>query len=419
MRRTPLDGWAEQICGSMPMEEWQLARLRETLALAKKSGFYTRHLQDAGQVRTLKDLQRLPFTTAGDIIREGMQMLCVPPGDISRIVTLRTSGTTDAPKRIYFTEHDIGLTARFFAGGLPTVTPAGSTMAVMMPCKTPDGVGDLICRGLSRASIIPVPYGPLVRFADAAHMLVESGARAAVGFPVQILALARYLAMKGVKTKLRSVLLSGDNVPEAAVRALEEYGIQVYRHLGMTETGLGFAIDCDAHEGMHIREPDLLVEIADPATGQSLPDGERGEIVVTTLTRCGMPLIRYRTGDYSRILPGRCRCGSMLRRLDDVRGRVSGELCLKGRMLMMHELDEVLFCLPQIMDFCAAGGKEGLLVRIAAFEGTGLSEDRVRAALMEIPAIRDASGLRIEISIGHYREFLPLHEGKRKFYLGM
>ncbi len=99
-------------------------------------------------------------------------------------------------------------------------------------------------------------------------------------------------------------------------------GCEVFAHSGLTETGFGGGVECGAHQGYHLREADLFVEIVDPGTGRPLPDGEPGEIVVSTLCRLAMPLIRYRTGDLGHLLPGPCVCGSPFRRLGAVAGRI-------------------------------------------------------------------------------------------------
>ena len=118
------------------------------------------------------------------------------------------------------------------------------------------------------------------------------------------------------------MLLSADYVSPACRELLKEsWGCAVFEHYGMTETGLGGAVSCEAHYGYHPREADLLFEIVDPATGRPLPPGERGELVFTTLTRRAMPLIRYRTGDFSRFFPEPCPCGTGLLTLDWVGDR--------------------------------------------------------------------------------------------------
>jgi hypothetical protein len=160
--------------------------------------------------------------------------------------------------------------------------------------------------------------------------------------------------------------------------------------------GLGGGVDCEAHAGYHLREPDLYLEVVDPSTGQVLPEGAPGEIVLTTLTRRGMPLVRYRTGDLSRLVPGPCPCGSALRRLARVRGRTDARTvpCGPGSAAVtLPELDEALFALPELVDYSAAvGGGPRPSLRIAAFSldgGPGLSGSALEA-LRELPALRSA-----------------------------
>jgi phenylacetate-coenzyme A ligase PaaK-like adenylate-forming protein len=332
---------------------------------------------------------------------------------------LLTSGSTRKPKRVFFTEEDIELTVDFFAGGLPAVAVPGKAMMVMLPCRTPDGVGDLICRGLRRIRVTPIPYGLMENFDHAAQTLLETAAESIVGMPAQLIALTRYARAKGMPIKLTSALLSADYVPETVVNELNSVGIKTYKHYGMTEMGLGCAIDCDAHSGQHIREPDLILEIVDPQTAIPLPDGEWGEIVFTTLSRRGMPMIRYRTGDISRLLSGVCPCGSSLKRLDDVRDRINASLKISGltagtcERLTMPDLDEALFALPQIMDFKAEASCGVLRIEAATFSGMEpLEPDSVRSALNGLPALKD-SDLQVEISISPKDEYTPMHKGKR------
>ena len=124
------------------------------------------------------------------------------------------------------------------------------------------------------------------------------------------------------KLEIKSVLLSGDYVPPSFVSDISEvWKSEVFEHYGMTEMGLGCAMSCSAHKGYHVRENDIYIEIIDPDNGYHQPDGKWGEIVFTTLTRRGMPIIRYRTGDIGRWLTGKCPCGSRVKRLDKVKNR--------------------------------------------------------------------------------------------------
>jgi phenylacetate-coenzyme A ligase PaaK-like adenylate-forming protein len=177
-----------------------------------------------------------------------------------------------------------------------------------------------------------------------------------VGIPTQVLGLAGDENADTIPAGLiKSVLLSADYAPAALVDELRRaWQCRVFGHYGSTEMGFGGGVECEAFAGYHLREADLLFEIVDPASGRSLPDGELGEIVFTTLPREAMPLIRYRTGDLSRFLPHACPCGTMLRRLEKVRGKVHDMVSLRtGDWLSIVDLDEVLFALPGIVNYKA------------------------------------------------------------------
>jgi phenylacetate-coenzyme A ligase PaaK-like adenylate-forming protein len=408
---TPLDAWAAAKTASAPVREWQLRKLQETLEWTMNSPFYRERLRGLS-VDNLSDLRRLPFMDSGDLIREGARLLCVPQSEISRVVTLFTSGSTCEPKRVFFTSEDIELTEDFFASGLPTVVPPGKTMLTMLPCQRPDGVGDLICRGLRRAGVTPAPYGLMENLGHAARTLIETGAQSIVGMPAQILALTRYARAMGMPSNLTSALLTADYIPETIVNELNSAGIETYKHYGMTETGLGCAIDCAAHMGCHVRTPDLILEIIDPQTGTPLPDGEWGEVVFTTLTRKGMPMIRYRTGDISRLLPGTCRCGSSLQRLDDVKGRVNVGLKRAAGTLAMPDLDEIIFAFPQVIDFKVEASGDILRIEAATFACMEpLKPDSIRSVLVSLPALKDS--MQLEIAVLPKDEYAPMHKGKR------
>ena len=163
----------------------------------------------------------------------------------------------------------------------------------------------------------------------------------------------------------------------------------------MTEMGWGGGVECEARDGYHLREADLFVEIVDPETGRPLPDGESGEIVVTTLTRAGMPLVRYRTGDISRFHTSPCPCGTVLKRLDRITGRMSdGDCLVSGMSLTQPILDEALFSLPGVMDFSAVltacQNRDCLTITLGLCRDA--DPDTVAAAAREkltaIPAIR-------------------------------
>jgi hypothetical protein len=173
----------------------------------------------------------------------------------------------------------------------------------------------------------------------------------------------------------------------------EAWGCRVFNHYGMTEMGLGGGVECAALAGYHLREADLLFEVVDPESGEVLPEGEEGEVVFTTLTRRGMPLIRYRTGDIARFIPEPCPCGTVLKRLSPVKDRVQGRIVLTGGgFLSMSVLDEVLFAVKGVANFKAAISNENNRDRLeitvqAAGKAPGNISALIEQALYSVPVI--------------------------------
>lgn len=413
MRLTPLDPWIAAKVGHgagqgasgradrAAIEAHQLGKLRETLRLARaRSAFYRDHLAAAPrEPASLADLARFPFTTADDIREQPLRFLCVSQGEIQRVVTLTSSGTTGPPKRLYFTADDQELTLDFFHVGMSTLVEPGDRVLILLPVETPGGVGDLLATALGRLGATAVKHGPVRDVARTLDVMVREGVNSLVGVPTQVLALARYRDESGrlVPLRLKSALLTTDHVPAAIIAAVEgAWGCVVYNHYGMTEMGLGGGVECQARRGYHLREADLYFEIVDPESGQPLPEGEEGEIVFTTLTRRGMPLIRYRTGDLGRFVPGRCPCGTVLKTLARVRQRLGGTVELNGGQgLSMADLDDALFRLDSILGFQATLRRDEpverliLDVEIEPGAGEGNLPDVV-AALESVPALRQA-----------------------------
>jgi phenylacetate-coenzyme A ligase PaaK-like adenylate-forming protein len=268
----------------------------------------------------------------------------------------------------------------------------GDKVLILMPGEIPGSVGDLLVKGLARMGVDGLVHG-LVK--DPERVIDEIDTwdiDCLVGLPVQVLALARHPEIRRIpRGRIKSILLSADNVPAAIVAELSRvFGARVYNHYGMTEMALGGGVECSHLCGYHLREADLYFEVIDPVSGDPLPDGTTGEVVFTTLTRVGMPLIRYRTGDFARFLPEPCPCGTMLRRLERVQGRAAGDVWLgPGNMLNITEMDEALFRLPFMLDYQARltcrDGRDRLDVTIQTTEERGDGhEQRVRQALQAV-----------------------------------
>jgi phenylacetate-coenzyme A ligase PaaK-like adenylate-forming protein len=404
---TPLEPWIARKIGLSPTEpltrealrSYQLSALRETITYARKrSPFYQRHLACCADPIALSDLSRLPFTRPDDIREDDLRFLGVTRAEIERVVTLRSSGTTAPPKRLHFTASDLELTVDFFHHGMAVMVRPGDRVLILMPGDLPGSVGDLLVKGLARLGVTGIVHGLVRDPATVLQIIVEQEIDCLVGIPVQLLALARHPAAAALPAgRLRSVLLSADYVPDAIVREISRvWGAAVFNHYGMTETGLGGGVECAHRCGCHLREADLYFEVIDPETGVPLPDGEPGELVVTTLTRKGMPLIRYRTGDLARFLTEPCPCGSTLPRLERVAGRLANRVRLAGgETLTMAALDEALFPLPFLLNFQPELlAMEGVDILSLTIETTAITEEELRRlvipALLTIPPLAAA-----------------------------
>ncbi len=414
---TPLDEWmalklnpkGQRLTREM-IASHQLCRLKETIARARaRSAFYRERFGALTEkdLTDLADLPRFPFTSAEDLRKNPLRLLCVSQDDVSRVVTLQSSGTTGAPKRIYFTAADQEATIDFFHHGMSTLAGPGDRVMILLPGDRAGSVGALLKTGLERLGAIPFPHGPVRDAGKTLAFMKRERIDALIGVPTHVLALARHDRDRRAAPK--NVLLTTDHVPEAIRGALKErWGCAVYNHYGMTEMGYGGGVECRARCGYHLRELDLFVEIVDPRTGSPPADGEPGEVVFSTLTREGMPLIRYRTGDLSRFLPGSCPCQTVLRRLEKVTGRVAGAVPLAGgQTVTMADLDEALFPVDGLLDFTAGFTREGKkdLLRIEAYVMDGnraACEEAIRQSLQGVHCLEAAlkgDGLRLRIDI--------------------
>jgi phenylacetate-coenzyme A ligase PaaK-like adenylate-forming protein len=401
-----MDGWiAAQIGAPVSPESlarFQTEKLRDAVAFAKEnSDFYRERLAGVSpdDIRTPADLVALPFTTPEDIVREGERFLCVSRGEFERIVTLQTSGTTQAAKRLFFTQANLERTTDFFAVGMSGIVSPGDRTLILLPGERPDSVGDLLRRALERIGAVGIPHGPVRDPAETRAIIRRQNVDSLIGIPVQQLSLLRSDGGEPLPPgQIRNTVLCTDHVPRAIKTALESaWGCRAFGHYGSTEMGLSAGVECAARDGYHLREADLFFEIVDPATGHTVPDGETGEIVFTTLDRFGMPLIRYRTGDVSRFLPEPCPCGSRLPRMAPVRERLGKRIELGGNLgIHTADLDEALFPQPGLLDFAAevAGPPESRTLRLTLRPGRGAVPSTLAAeaeqAVSRIPAVRAA-----------------------------
>ena len=342
MKRTNLDGWIRrqegtQSLGREQIEEIQLRKLNILLKREKERGGFYGSLPD--RLDTLEDLRRLPFTTEKDLIREGHRMVLTSQSGIERVRSQETSGTAGKAKRVYYSAKDNERTVSFFAAGLSELVFPGEKVMVCMPFSGNRGLGELIAEAVGRLKGIPLAAGTGRSYGELLDMLDFERPRVFVGMPVPLLSLLRLRP----ENSLERALVSADICPDTVKKEIEaRLGTRLYPHYGSREIGLGGAMTCPAFEGMHLRENDLIAEIVDEE-GRVLPRGEWGELVLTSIEADAMPLIRYRTGDITRILPEPCPCGSAVIRLDRVRRR--------SRCPAMEKLDDRMFQYEEVVDY--------------------------------------------------------------------
>jgi phenylacetate-coenzyme A ligase PaaK-like adenylate-forming protein len=402
---------------------WQLARLRELVDHARHgSPFYDSHLAGVrgADLDSLEDFSRLPTITPEHLRANPDALLSVSRDEIERVVTLSSSGTTGEPKRIFHTADDLEATVDFFGWGMANMVEPGGTALVLLPGARPGGVGRLLDEALSRHGSRAVALGELTDAGAAVDRCLAEAASCVVGSPAHVNLLAHAWAARGLpKGVIRSALLCWDVIPDAVrVSVAERLGCRVFRHWGMIETGLGGAVECAPGSGMHLRETDVYVEIVDMRTGALLPDGEFGDMVVTTPLKLGMPLIRYRTGDVGRILAGECSCGSPLRRLDPLVRRRNDGVPLPSGLLVLRELNEILYGLPGVADFAARLAGDTLRLTVCG----DAPDQAVRAALERVPVVAEGLAdktLRVDIQNRHDAAPAVLGLDKRCIAIGV
>lgn len=338
------------------IEKLQLERLKSTIKQAVKSPFYGKLYAekgiDADSIKTLDDVRKLPFTTKQDM-RDNYPFgfLACDQKDVIRLHS--SSGTTGNPTVICHTKHDIDTWANrvarsFYMVGLRNSDVIQNSSGYGM---FTGGLG--MQAGIERlgATSIPAAAGNSLR---QIKFIMDFGTTAIHAIPSYALRLADVFDEVGIdprtQTHLTTFLIGAEPHTEETRRKIEErFGVKAYNSFGMTEmSGPGVAFECQEQNGMHIWEDSYLVEIVNPDTLEPVPDGEVGELVLTTLDREAMPLIRYRTRDLTRILTEKCPCGRTHRRLDRMKGRSDDMFIVKGVNIFPMQIEKILMQFPEL-----------------------------------------------------------------------
>jgi len=337
----------------MPREELQALqeeRLRETVnRVFYEVPFYRRALQERGlgpdAVKSLKGLPRLPFTTKDDL-RDNYPygLFAVPLSEIVRVHA--SSGTTGKPVVDGYTRYDLGVWAEVMARSL---TCCGATKNSVIHVAYgyglfTGGLGAHCGAELIGASVIPASGGHTKR---QIMLLKDFGSTILACTPSYAMHLAEVMDEAGLSKsdlKLKGGLFGAEPWSQNMRSQLEaRLGIMALDVYGLTEIiGPGVAVECPEKQGLHVWEDHFLPEVIDPETGEQLPDGSYGELVVTTLTKQGMPLIRYRTRDITTIIPEPCPCGRTHRKIGRFVGRTDDMLVIRGVNVFPSQIEEVL-----------------------------------------------------------------------------
>ena len=386
----------------------QLDKLNQTLLWARQHCAFYRTRLPAEPLNSLDAIHTLPLMDESTFEQGLAPFVGVSQDEINRIVSVPTSGTTGNPKRIAFTQDEQANIVEYLASGMRMLARPGETIAVLFPTEHTGGLGHLICKGIALAGARVCACGLPTRelgFSHLAKTCRDQQVCGLVGFPQHIYAFAVWSRYNNIALPVQNVLLSADNVaPHLKQRIQQCWDAEVYAHYGTTEMGYGGAVECCCHQGMHIRETDLLFEIINPATGRVLPAGQWGELVFTTLNRRAMPLIRYRTGDMSCLLSGACECGSPLQRIGLVKGRGNTRL-----PFTLFDVENAIFAYDDILDFSLCWNPHE---RMLTLKLQMLPKGQTDFTAME-QELSECIGISVAIQHSTANEFEPLYSGKR------
>lgn len=345
--------WQKDIetIGRRALEELQLKRLRSGFGrLYRNVPSFREKCRASGvspaAINSLKDITRIPFTTSDDL-RAGYPAGLLATGRDRAIRLHTSSGTTGKPKAIFFSKKDIAQAAELVARCLTmTGTGSGDVLQNMMTYGLFTGAL-MMHYGAEKVGALVIPAGPGNTERQIA-LMQDFGTTAVHILPSYALYLATFMQQHGMDPKkalsLKRAYMGAEPYSEKTRFKIEKlFGIDVYNCYGLTEmNGPGVAFECLEKNGLHLWEDNFIVEIVDPVTGEQLPEGADGEMVLTSLCREAMPVMRYRTRDITRILGGKCPCGRTHRRISRILGRSDDMIIVRGVNIFPQQIEQVL-----------------------------------------------------------------------------
>ncbi len=382
--------------------------------------------QEAGvrwrDLRSARVLERIPILDPNELALDPEPFRCVPKDDLTFLMT--TSGTGGRKRKIYFTTPDIDNQAILLGAALRRLPGASCVLVLIGATDASWGPLDMARRAVEKAGLLG-----LHTQGQTPAKLLESIREHHPNVIISLPTVMHRHTIESADVDLRAlgvkyIVLSSQPLPGTLRTLLEEkWGAAVIDLYATNEHGAGIAAECPKGEGLHVAETDFWIEIVDPETGKPVPDGTEGEMLITTLSRRGMPLVRYRIRDLSRFLPytGRCSCGVPLRKIAPIRGRVDHMLKLgPGLNFYPDEFDRAVFSVPGVTDYQLTVGKQGykdvLSLTVETKEPDDGLNGRLLEALSTVSYLKYIGTERGIVLTGEFKAVPPgtLSKGRRK-----
>ncbi|SFM32936.1 phenylacetate--CoA ligase family protein [Methanolobus profundi] len=402
------DASGTQLCDYDISVESRTASFMDLLKrVTEGSPFYQKKFAEAGvdisEIRTLDDICKLPFTNKEEL-RDAypLGLQAVPDEEVVRIHS--SSGTTGSPVIIPYTKGDVEVWADMM---MRCYKMAGLTNTDRIQITPGYGLwtaGIGFQAGTELLGAMAVPMGP-GNTEKQLQMMLDLKSTALASTSSYALLLAEEITKRELKDKIHlkvGIIGSERWSPKMRARIENELGIDTYDIFGLTEIyGPGIALDCSLHDGLHYWSDHLLFEIIDPVTGEILPDGTLGELVITTLTKEGAPLIRYRTRDLTRIFPEPCKCGCPFPRIDRLLGRTDDRIKIKGVNVYPGQIEDVILRVEGVSSeyqiiLERESGRDSMLFRVEIENADDPENNKLRSRQMN-KAFHDFIGVSVDV----------------------
>jgi len=390
--------------------------------LYEKSDFYRAKFKDMGlhpnDIKGVEDLNKLPFTEKEDLRKNYPLGIQIPPEeDIVRVHS--SSGTTGQPVLIPYTQKDVDNWTEMMTRCMKMVGVTRKDRVQITPGYGLWTAGIGFQAGTERVGAMSIPTGP-GNTERQLQFMIDLKTTVLIGTSSYGLLLAEEAERKGLlnKINLRIGIFGSERWGEKMRGRIENlFGIDSFDIYGLTEIyGPGIAIDCPHHTGLHYWNDHFIFEIIDPITGEQLKPGNKGELVITTLTKEGMPLLRFRTRDITRIIPARCSCGSPYPMIDRIVGRTDDMIKIKGVQVYPTDIEQTLKSIPEVSSEYQVvieriGGKDKAVLWVEKSENSKATKEAIESKCKQ--ELKNKIGLNIEVKVSNYNS-LPRSEKKTK-----